>query len=254
MRSRLRHLAIALALLAACTLAPAYAEVYEFPDRRVVAGGSFSPKRLPAKKAAPIALKVQYSIRMNDGSFPPNLERMVLDFDRDGRMDIRGLPRCREQRIADTGRAGALRACRRALVGRGTARVLVNTPTEQAVPVNSRILAFNASRVGGARTVLLHTRLALPEPTTVIGRVRITRAPGRQYRDRAILLIPELAGGEASLVKFKLQFKRKWRHRGKRRSFVSARCSWGALQVRGGLHWAGGDYARGLIIRSCRQR
>ena len=68
MRPRVRHLAIALALLTAGMLSAAQAEVYEFPDRRVVAGGSFSPKRLPAKKQAPIALKLNYSIRMNDGS------------------------------------------------------------------------------------------------------------------------------------------------------------------------------------------
>ncbi|HEY8466473.1 MAG TPA: hypothetical protein VIL04_06705 [Solirubrobacterales bacterium] len=248
----LRPIAIALVLVVAGALAPARAEVYKFPDRVVTAGGSFAPKRLPAKRMAPIALKVNYSIRMRDGSFPPTLERMVLDFDRDGRMDVRGLPRCREERIADVGRPGALRACRRALVGQGEVRVLVDGPDED-LPVKAQLLAFNAGRAGGARTVLLHARLALPEPTTVIAPVRITRAPGRPYRDRAEISFPQLADG-VSLVGFKAKFERRWRHRGKRRSFVSARCSWGALQVRGALHWPGGDFARGLIIRTCRRR
>jgi len=248
----LRPLAIALAVLAAGALAPAHAVVYKFPDRVVTAGGSFKPKRLPAKRMAPIALTVNYSIRMRDGSFPPTLERMVLDFDRDGRMDVRGLPRCRAERIAGVGSPGALRACRRALVGRGEARVLVDGPDED-LQAKARLLAFNAGRVGGARTVLLHARLAAPEPVTVIAPVRITKAPGRPYRDRAEISFPELGEG-VSLVGFKATFKRRWRHRGKRRSFVSARCSWGALQVRGALHWPEGDFARGLIIRTCRRR
>ena len=246
----------ALAALAALALAAGIAqgEVIDLNKMRVVVGGNVKPKRLPAKRMAPVALRLHYRAKMTDGSVPPALARMQLDFDRDGRMDQRGLPSCREGQLANASTNQALARCRRGLVGRGEARAIIDLPDQDPFPARGRLLAFNGGRRGGARIVLLHTNVRAPVPTAIVAVARVTRSPRRGFRHRMTVAIPEIAGGNGSLVAFNLELKRRWTHKRKRRSFIYARCSQGSLQVHGDLRWGNGDLVNGLIIRTCRKR
>lgn len=251
-----RRLAGSLAALAvlALVVGAARGELIDLGDQRINVGGTFKPKRLPAKRMAPIALRLHYRTSMADGSTPPGLTRMRLDFDRDGRMYQKGLPRCREGRLINSTSAQALARCRRALVGRGNVRAIVDLPDQDPFGARGRLLAFNGGRRGGARLILLHTHVKLPAPTAIVAVARVTRAPKRAYRHRLTVRIPEIAGGNGHLVAFKLKVQRRWKHRGKRRSFLYARCSQGSLQVHGDLRWSNGNLINGRIVRTCRQR
>lgn len=232
----------------------AQGELIELDKQRIVVGGNVKPKRLPAKRMAPVELRLNYRASMEDGSVPPPLTRMQLDFDRDGRMFQKGLPTCREGQLVNTSTAQALARCRRAKVGDGQVRAIVDFPDQDPFSASGRLLAFNGGRQGGARIILLHTNVDVPLPTAIVAVGRVTRSPRRGYRHRVTVEIPEIAGGNGSLVSFRLKVKRRWTHRGKRRSFLYARCSQGSLQVHGDLRWGNGNLVNGLIVRTCKRR
>ena len=144
--------------------------------------------------------------------------------------------------------------CRRALVGRGEARAIVDLPDQAPFAAKGTLLAFNGGRQGGARIVLLHTNVEIPLPTAIVAAARVTRSPRRGYRHRMTVEIPEIAGGHGSLVAFRIKLRRRWTYRGKRRSLLYARCSQGALAVHGDLRWGNGNLVNGLVLRTCRRR
>jgi hypothetical protein len=214
-------------------------------------GGSFSPRALPEREFAPIRLSLHGSLRTTDGRLPTALRYAVIDFDRNGRLDTRGVPRCDPARLAGTTTEAALAACRRALVGRGSVAGIVARPGETPFSASSPLLIFNGTPAGGLPRVVLHAQARVPEPETYVVPIPISRVGGR-YRHRATLQIPEIAGGHGVLTRFEMSMRRV---RGKgeaRRSYLSARCPDGRLQARGEIRFADDSAAFGSVYRPCK--
>ena len=71
------------------------------------ADGGFEPRQLPRRAYAPIDFQGYFDISAKGGGVPAEIEQAIVDFDRDGRLNVRGLPTCPVERIRkrDAGRS-----------------------------------------------------------------------------------------------------------------------------------------------------
>lgn len=176
----------------------------------------------------------------------------MVDFDRDGRLGVAGLPACPPDRIDSLGTRQARQRCRGAIVGRGLVAAVVSLPGGP-VRVRSALTVFNGPRQNGRPTALLHARTAVPLPQTYAIVVPILRRRG-EFRHRAVLDLPPIAAGLGAITRVEVRIERRYRAGGKRRSYVSARCSDGILRTRGRFSFADGTVVDGAIEKFCRAR
>jgi len=246
------------ALAAVCVLAVAgiaSAEIIQAGNVDLRVNAKVQPKKLPKKKRAPVKLKASAAIATQDGSPAPGLKSAVVDFDVQGAVYTKGLGRCRQARIDGAGPALARRRCRDALVGRGSFRVeLDGAENTAAGSVTGPLSVFNGRPVRRRPSLLVHASLPTTPAETFVVRGVIAKAPGSLYGRRVRLRVPEIAGGAGRLTAVKVRAKRRWRHRGKRRSYLLARCQAGNFVFRGDLRFSDGTHANGSLIRWCRRR
>lgn len=215
------------------------------------ADGGFTPRLLPRHRFAPIGFRGHADVSMTDGTVPPAVQRIRLWFDRDGRLDTAGLPVCVPSRIEGATPRQARRRCRSAIVGSGRLGAEIALPGLAPVRIRAPLTLFNGPRDAGDPTVLIHTRTAYPAVETFVVSVRIERAHGL-YRYRTDFAVPRLAGGYGSLTHIEVEVGRRFRFRGRRRSYVSARCSDYILQTHGLVSFADGTIVSGDIFKTCR--
>jgi hypothetical protein len=242
------------AAIAAAFAGVASAEVIQLGNLRVEIGGSFKPKQLPRDRLAPISLRVDGTITTLDGSVPPGLEKMVIDFDRNGTLDTKGLPTCAANELENTLTEDALRKCEDALVGRGTANAIVDFPDQDPFDAPAPVLAFNGERQGGNSVVIFHAFAHVPTPTTFVVPSVISSAPGRAFGKRVTVDVPPIAGGNGHLVEFHMKVERTWKRKGKKRSYLIAKCASGHFIARGDLRFSDGSMLEGSVVRECRAR
>lgn len=215
------------------------------------ADGGFTPSVLPKRSYAPIEFKGHGEITTTDGSAPPALQHVKLDFDRDGRLTTAGLGICPPERIEGTGPEQARQLCRGAIVGTGTLGAVVSLPGLPRVNLSSPLTLFNGPRQGGNQTVVGHTQATFPVLETYVIAVPIERRRGI-YGYRASFDVPVLAGGYGALTDMNVKIGRRYEFRGGERSYVSARCSDGILQTQGYFSFADGNIVYGSVFKPCR--
>jgi hypothetical protein len=249
-----RLLPIALAVGAMLLAATANGELVKFGNLVLTADGGFTPRTLPRRAFAPIEFKGRADLRAVDGGIPVPVRRIVLEFDRDGRLDTAGLPTCNPSLLASTAPEAARAACANSIVGTGHVGALIAAENGSRLEASSPLTIFNGPRDGGGHpTAILHTRLATPAPQTLVLTVPIEKRGG-EYRYRATIDVPAIAGGRGSLVHVDATVGRRYRFRGSPRSYVSARCSDGVLQTHGRFEFADGSLVDGSVQRGCTVR
>ena len=252
--ARLRRVALlcgALFLLAA-TVARGDAVIESGPVALRV-NAEFQPRLLPKHSFAPVEFEGVADIGGRGSPVPPALERIVVDFDRDGRLSVAGLPTCAPERIAGVGVAAARRLCRGAIVGSGEIEADVGLPTG-VVRAHSPLTVFNGPRVAGHPTAVLHAQTRVPATQTYAILVPIEKRRG-EFRYRATVDIPPLAGGLGSLTHIAVKIGRRYTVDGRRRSYVSARCSDSILRSQAAFDFAGGFDIEGTgLEKFCRSR
>lgn len=220
-------------------------------------GGKLSPLTLPRRHAAPVAVRLEGSLRTADGSPLPRVTRVEFGLPEQAVLSTRGLPTCTRRRLLATSSADALDACRSALVGRGRVDLTVQVPHQEQFAVRTRLLAFNA-RVGKRRAVLLHAYTATP-PLAVVLPFVFHKGSGRFGRGLGANL--PVLGEWARVAKFTMVLSRRYLYRGRRRSYLSASCPLPERLTAGFFSFA--RVAYGLadgrrvgtsIARSCRAR
>lgn len=72
-----------------------------------------------------------------------------------------------------------------------------------------------------------------------------------KHHDAPIVDVPTIAGGAGVLVFGSLRIDKRWTSKGKRFSFVNARCELGHLQVWGEFSFTDGDFVEGGLVKSC---
>lgn len=216
----------------------------------VHADGGFKPQVLPKRAYAPIRFQGYGNIGTTDGSTPPALQHVKLEFDRDGRLTTAGLPVCPPARIEVLAPQQARQRCRGAIVGSGRIGAMVTLAGLARVGLSSLLTLFNGPRLDGNPTVLLHAQAPFPVSETYVVVVPIERRSGT-YRYRAAFDVPPIAGGLGSLTHLSAKVGRIYRFHGSERSYVSARCSDSILQTQGFLSFADGTVIYGSIFKAC---
>lgn len=245
-----RVVLLALVLAAVAAGAAAGDEALVEVDNIVLrADAGFQPQTLPKRRFAPIRLEGHVDLSARRGAPLLPLQRALIDFDRDGRLSVAGLPTCSPESIAQEGTAEARQTCRGAIVGTGHVGAEIAFPGG-AVETTVPLTIFNGPRLATGPSVVLHARTAVPTPEVYAILVPIERLHGG-FRYRARLDLPPLAGGLGALSHIDARVGRRYSAGGRTRSYVSARCSDNVLQTHGTFTFADGTVIAGLIEKFC---
>ncbi len=216
--------------------------------------GGVSPRRLPRRRLAPIALRVSGAISTANGSQPPAARTVTIEFDKHGTINARGLPTCRAGQLEARTTAAAKVACRRAIVGRGRTTVRVAFPEQQPFDASGPLILFNGGVKGRVTTMLIHAYVDVPTPTAIVTTVRIEKIHAGPYGTRAVAKIPVIAGGSGSLIGFNLAVHRMFRRHGRKQSYLKAECANRRFLAHSTVSFSDGSLVSGSVARTCRQR
>ena len=208
--------------------------------------GGFTPKKLPQRKLAPIALNVAGKAQLT-GGIPPRLREVVIEADRRGAIDTKGLPICTAGRLEDKDTGQAREACPQAIVGRGMVELEVEYPENSPFIAKSKLLAFNRGVSGGKTTILIHAYFGSPMSISVIVRAKVSKIDKGSYGLRSTTKIPRLADGYGWVRSFSLTFDRGY----KDTPYLFAKCPDGRLQGRATGVFTDGTLATSTFLRSC---
>lgn len=247
---------VVLASLAAClaVAAVAKADIFRVGDLILNADGGFAPKALPKHENAPIKIYGGGKLSTVSGELPPIVDTINIEFDRHGSVETLGLPVCKSGKLEATTSPQARKACPDAIVGKGSGSAIVQFPESKPIPVTSPITIFNGPKKGRNPTVLAHAYTTVPVPTTFIVPVVIEKIHKGVYGYRTKAKIPKIANEYGHPISGNLTIDRKWTFKGKKRSYVNARCETGHLQARVEATFKNGDFLSGVFIRPCKVR
>lgn len=242
------------ALLVLSGSATAYALTLRAGDLVVHAEGGFAPKALPKHTDAPVAIFGSGKAGTASGELPPIVDTLTIEFDRHGHVETKGLEVCRAPELQATTVPAARRACPNAIVGKGSGSAIVQFPEQAPIPISSPITLFNGPKKKGNDTFLAHAYTTVPVPTTFIVPVTIEKIHNGVYGYRTKAKIPKIAGGAGHPISGHIRVVRKWTYKGRKHSYVNARCETGHLQARVQLDFKDGTYLTGTFLRPCSVR
>jgi hypothetical protein len=204
--------------------------------------GGFSPKVLSKTKPTPITFNAAAKFGTLDGTHPPALKEVIIEGDKHGSIDVKGLPTCKPGRLQSQTSEGARQACGTSLIGSGKTDVEVKFDEQPALIAHSELLAFNGGVKGGVTTLYIHAFLTAPVTAAVVTTVKIKKVHSGRYGLESVASVPKIAGGSGSVIFFTLTLKK---------GIVSASCPDGHLNARGTAVFTGGPKMKGTVIRPC---
>src|SRR5262245_48959395 len=217
------------------------------------ADGGFTPQSLPRHAYAPISFRGHANVESTDSQPVPALRSFRLEFDKDGRLDTKGLPVCQPASIEGTTTPTARRICGKSTVGSGTVAASVTTPGLQGVVFRAPLSLFNGPRINGNATVLAHARALVPRPQTYVVLITIEKLRKGAFSYRASAEVPEFAEGTGALIHLEAEVGRRYKSGGVKRSYVSAKCTDSILETRGRFEFADPENTviEGSVFKSC---
>jgi hypothetical protein len=249
MRRALVVLLIA-ALFGAGLIVSAGADTVKINDLVFTVDGGVTPKKLPRKGEAPITLKVKGTIEKEDGTHPPALKTLLLEFDKHGRLNTKGLPTCTVGKLLNTLTSQARSVCGKALVGTGRVSADIALPEQPPFGASGPLLIFNGAPKGGHQVLIFHVHAHVPAPTTFVTTATISKGKGK-YGTSALVQIPSIVHGQGSLTAFQATLHKTWTYKGKKQSLLYASCPSGSLYARGEFAFADGTTGSGSVVRPC---
>lgn len=235
MRKRLTAvLVLGTVLAVACAgIATAYKPtIVKVGNLELILNGGFKPTKLPKNKLAPIHLNVEGTINTLDGTHPPALEKVVVETDKSGTINAKGLATCTVAKLIATETKVAEAHCKKAIVGSGITNVEVEFAEQRPFLAKSKLVAFNGGVKGGVTTILIHAFLKSPVSAAVITTVKVSKIHKGPYGYKSVATIPVIAGGSGSVKNFQLEIFRTFTYKGKQQSYLLAKCPSGKLQAR----------------------
>ncbi len=189
---------------------------------RVSFNGQISPKKLPRSGTAPVGVRMGGKIKTTDRSVPPKLERIVLDINRNGKLQTKGLDRCTLGKLRSISSRGARRACGDALIGNGSVTSRVSLPGQPPFASNGEMLAFNG-RHKGKPAIFAQVATGAPLPLTYVIIFEVRKKAGT-FGNSLIGTLPPIASEYGYITAFNLSLRRQYRFRGERMSYASGSC------------------------------
>jgi hypothetical protein len=211
--------------LLALAAAPAWAVSNGEGDLVLTFDGGIRPTTLPRHRPAPVQVWVSGSVRSTSGdpTRVPQVRRIEVAINRQGRLDDRGLPVCRPRQIRKAKEAKAKRACGAALVGRGRVAVQARLDNQAPSLVQARLLAFNGPSRNGRKLILAQAYSGKP-PASFIFSFTVSRRRGTFGTVLSTTLAPTVRRW-AYLTEFQMTLGRRYVYRGREHSFISAACN-----------------------------
>jgi hypothetical protein len=246
---RLRRVFLLALIATAFAAASASGALVEVDNLVLRADGGFQPQALPRHRFAPIDFQGHVDLSAKGGGKPSPLRQAVIDFDRDGRLSVAGLPTCSPESIDEATTEEARRICRGAIVGTGHVEALVSLESGE-VRARSDLTVFNGPKLGRLPTAVLHARTTVPATQTYAIVVPIEQRRGG-FRYRVRLEVPPIAGGLGAITHVDVKIGRRYRAGGRQRSYASARCSDNVLQTHGRFSFEDGTVIDGLVEKFC---
>jgi hypothetical protein len=253
-RNRGRALAIAASAVAvlAVVVGSASGITIKGPEVQATFEGSFSPTAFPKKEKSGLTLKLEGKIKKNDGTHPPAVKTVSLDFDKAGELFTKGLPTCKKGELESTLTTQAKASCGDALVGTGRVSASIQFPEQAPFGASGPLLIFNASK-GNKQALLLHVYAKVPAPTTFVVPVSIKKTGGK-YGTNAFIKVPAITSGQGSVTSFKAKIGKKWSVGGKKESLLNASCPTGSLAVQGEFTFTGAPALKGVFTKPCQPK
>jgi hypothetical protein len=252
-----KHLMLTLALGALIALSVAgiaaaeKATVVRAGNLILTVNGGFTPKALSKTTQTPISLNVSGKIATADGTHPPAVESIVVETDKNGAVNAKGLAACTSGALQSRDTKAAEKACPDSIVGKGNTEVEVEFPEQAPFTAKGPLVAFNGGVKGNTTTLLVHAYVAVPTPTAIVTTVKISKVHNGRYGLKSIATIPKIAGGSGSATAFSLNINRKFTYKGKQVSYLTAKCPDGHLDAKATAIFKGGTRATGSIVRKC---
>jgi hypothetical protein len=184
--------------------------------------GQITPHFLPRTQPKPVSISVNSNFSTADRSPLPALRRISVGVGSQGTLHRRGLPTCRLERVRATTSERALEECGAALVGRGHLDGAIQIPGQAPFPLEGEILAFNGE-IDGRPAILADVHSEAP-PVSFVMPFLIDREEGAVGTTLSAKL-PHALGGLIQVTHFDLTLRRRFRHRGEERSYLTASCA-----------------------------
>jgi DNA-binding beta-propeller fold protein YncE len=218
--------------------------------------GELTPHALPRRGSAPVGIAVDAVIAGTNGGAPPQLRKLAIAINRNGRFTPAGLPLCGIEAIQPSTTAGALAACGDSLVGEGHFSANVKLPDQSPFPSEGKVLAFNG-RLQGKPAILAHVYGTRPAPTSSVLSFRIRPSHGT-YGSVLETSLPQATGDWGYVTGLRMTLRRRFSYRGRSRSYLRAGCPApagfpGAVfpLARTSFSFAGGMTLTSVLNREC---
>jgi len=205
--------------------------------------GGFTPTTLSKTKFTPISLNVSGKLKTVDGTHPPALKEFNVETDKNGAINVKGLPTCSASKLQSRDTKAAEAACKSAIIGSGQAKAEIQFPEQAPIPATSKIIAFNGGFAGGTTTLYIHAYLTVPTPAAIVTTVKVKKIHNGRYGLKSVATVPKIAGGSGSVVDFNLTINKK--------GVLTAKCPDGKLQAKGEAKFTDGTVAKAEIVRTC---
>ncbi|HXR29674.1 MAG TPA: hypothetical protein VN752_00865 [Solirubrobacterales bacterium] len=248
-----KRLITTLALAAVAAIAVAGIATAEKPtivqvgDLKLTLNGGFTPKKLSKTKPTPITLNISGKIDSISGKHPPALKEVVVETDKNGSINVKGLPKCTSGKLQAQDTKNAEKICPKAIIGDGKTDVEVEFPEQAPFIAKSKLLAFNGGFSGGKTTILIHAYLSSPVSAAVVTTVKISKVKNGRFGTKSIATIPKIAGGYGSVKSFELTLDRGY----KNTPYLFAKCPDGHLNAKATSVFTDGTRLTGSFVRSC---
>lgn len=246
MRKRLTlavAMAVGVAAIGAGYSLAAQSPVLQGPDGNTQSiAVNLTPQKRSATKPTPVTLDVTTATTSttNANGVPVPAVEAIIDFPKGLTIFSKGYPTCDAGIIQSTSTEKALEECKRAKIGSGTgtADLVVGS---KVFPVTTTIVAFNGVPQGGKPVILLHTYSQQPVQTTLVLVGVVTGYNKQGFGARLDVTIPLIAGGQGAITGFHVKVFKKFRYKGKERSYVSASCPTKTWKARGQFVFRDGE-------------
>jgi hypothetical protein len=217
-----RPVVLAITALAAIGAASASAELTQSGNLFVRFDGGITPHALPRDSLAPIAVRIEGTIKTPPSDRPPALRHIRVALNRGGRLSSRGLPVCRQRQIEAGTSTEALAVCGPALVGGGGFTSKTALDDQSSTILRGEILLFNAV-VHGRPAILAHIFQTDPVPITRLMVLYISRKAGT-FGTVITGQLPDSLNRNGYLKSIFLDLHRHYAVHGRPRDYLSASC------------------------------
>ncbi len=252
MRKRPLSIALSIALAVAAVAASVAVAGTTTGDAgdSLTAATKIKPKKLSKATPTPATLEIETKI-----STASPAVQAVMDFDKNGIYLAKGLPTCAEKKLEGKDRADAIKACKTAMIGTGSASAVVSFFGQAPQEVKATLTVFNGAPQGGKPTVLVQAYMTAPTANAFLFSGVVSKRKKEGFGTRLEIDFPELFGGSGAVSEFNIKIQKTFTYKGKKRSLVSAKCPTGKkLKARIAVAYQDGETLAVPVTQSCKPK